>query len=124
MRKVPFAILGAIIGVPLSYYFQPEMVRAKVGGMGGYLKNLGDIVNNKDLVGNIILSVVIFALVGGVIGYFVDENESKNTKVGGQMRNSSGSNQSIEKQNNFCPSCGEKIEDSETKFCENCGAQL
>lgn len=124
MKKVPFAIFGAILGIPLSYYFQPEMVRAKVGGMGGYLKNFGDIVNNSDLVGNVILSVVIFAVIGGVIGYFIDENEAKNTNVGGQVRNTSGSNQSIEKQINFCPSCGEKIEDDETKFCENCGTKF
>ncbi|MCK9414534.1 MAG: zinc ribbon domain-containing protein [Prolixibacteraceae bacterium] len=120
MKKVQFAFIGAILGLPLSYYFQSDYVKSKVGGMGGYLKNFGDVVSNSDLVGNVILSVVIFALVGGVIGYFVDENDAKNTK----MLNTSGSNQNAEKQTNFCPSCGGKIEDGETQFCESCGTKF
>lgn len=120
MKKVQFAIIGAILGIPLSYYFQPEIVRAKVGGMGGYLENFGDIVNNSDLVGNVILSIVIFAFIGGVIGYILDENEAKKEKA----LNTSESNQNEEKQTNFCPSCGEKIEDGGTQFCENCGKKL
>ena len=80
MRKVAFAIIGAILGIPLSYYFQSEMVKSKMGGIGGYLKNFDKILDNSDLIGNVILSVVIFALVGGLIGYFIDENEAKKTK--------------------------------------------
>jgi len=78
-KKVTFAFLGGILGIPLSYYFQPDMVRAKVGGMGGYLENFGDIVDNSDLLGNVFLSVVIFALVGLAIGYLIDTNEAKST---------------------------------------------
>ncbi|NQU84920.1 MAG: PspC domain-containing protein [Mariniphaga sp.] len=80
MKKVSFSIIGAILGIPLSYYFQSEMVRSKVGSIGGYLENFGDIVDNSDLLGNVIISIIVFALVGGVIGYFVDENEAKKTK--------------------------------------------
>lgn len=78
-KKVLFAIIGAILGIPLSYYFQSEMVRVKVGGIGGYLQNFGDIASNGNLMGNVILSVVIFALVGGIIGYFIDKSEEKKT---------------------------------------------
>ncbi|TRZ50731.1 zinc-ribbon domain-containing protein [bacterium] len=124
MKKVTFAIIGAILGIPFSYYFQPEIVRAKVGGMGGYIKNFGDIAKNSDLIGNVIISIVIFALIGGVIGYFIDENETKNKKFGEQNAESSGSNQNVEKQTNFCPSCGVKLEDVGSQFCENCGTKL
>ena len=79
-QKVAFAIYGGILGIPLSYYFQSEMVKNKVGGIYGYLKHFSDIVNNTDLLGNVIISVIIFAVVGGVLGYFVDENEAKKTK--------------------------------------------
>jgi ABC-type antimicrobial peptide transport system permease subunit len=74
-KKGLFAIIGAVLGIPLSYYFQSEMVKAKVGGIGGYLKHFGDIVNNANLLGNVVLSVLIFTIVGGLIGYFVDKNE-------------------------------------------------
>ncbi|MDO9154536.1 MAG: hypothetical protein Q7U47_12685 [Paludibacter sp.] len=79
-KKVLFAIIGAILGIPLSYYFQSEMVKNKMGGIGGYIQHFDRIVNDSNLLGNVILSVVIFAVVGGVIGYFIDENEAKKTK--------------------------------------------
>jgi hypothetical protein len=34
-KKVLFSIIGGIIGIPLSYFFQPEIVKSKVGGIGG-----------------------------------------------------------------------------------------
>jgi len=77
MKKIIFAIVGALLGIPLSYYFQSDMVQAKVGGIAGYLENFDEIVSSSDLVGNVILSVVIFALVGAAIGYFMDKNENK-----------------------------------------------
>ena len=75
--KIKGAVIGAILGIPLSYYFQPEIVKSKLGGVGGYLKNFDKIVDNSDLLGNVILSIVVFAFVGGVIGYFMDKNETK-----------------------------------------------
>ena len=79
-KKVLFAIIGAILGIPLSYYFQSQMVKSKMGGIVGYLKHFDEITNNSNLLGNIVLSVVIFAIVGAVIGYFIDENEARRSK--------------------------------------------
>ena len=80
MKKVTFAIIGGILGIPLSYYFQSEIVKAKTGGIGGYMSHIGEIAKDSNLCGNIILSVIVFALVGGFIGYMVDENEAKKAK--------------------------------------------
>jgi len=77
MKKVTFAIMGALLGIPLSYYFQSEIVQSKVGGIGGYFKHFGDIIKDGNLLGNVILSVLIFAIIGGLIGYFIDKNEVK-----------------------------------------------
>jgi ABC-type antimicrobial peptide transport system permease subunit len=74
MRTIIFAILGAILGVPLSYFFQPEIVKSKVGGIGGYIQHLDQIVQNESFLTNVIVSVVIFAIVGGIFGYFMDKN--------------------------------------------------
>ncbi|WP_430811628.1 MULTISPECIES: PspC domain-containing protein [unclassified Carboxylicivirga] len=76
-KKVIYAIYGAILGIPLSYYFQPEIVRAKVGGIGGYLQNFDKIFQNGDLIVNVFISVVVFAIVGGFIGYSIEKNEAK-----------------------------------------------
>ena len=78
--KVTLAIIGAILGIPLSYYFQPELVRSKVGSLGGYLNHFGEIVDNSDLNGNILLSVLFFGFMGGLIGYFIDKNENRTPK--------------------------------------------
>ena len=75
MKKVLFAIIGAILGIPLSYYFQPEAVRAKVG-FSGYLEHFNEILDKGELLGNVIFAVLIFAALGFVIGYFMDKNET------------------------------------------------
>lgn len=79
MKKVLFTIIGGVLGLPLSYYFQPEMVRAKIGGISGYVKHFDEILEAKDLIGNVIIGVVVFAVIGFVIGYFMDKNASPKT---------------------------------------------
>jgi hypothetical protein len=78
MKKVTFAIIGAILGLPLSYYFQPELVRVKIGGIGNYFKYFNYILKDSDYLGNVILSVLIFAIIGGLIGYFIDKSKVQN----------------------------------------------
>ncbi|MEI8204951.1 MAG: hypothetical protein WCH34_18160 [Bacteroidota bacterium] len=79
-KRFLFFGIGAILGIPLSYYFQSEMVKNKMGGVSGYLQNFDQILRNSDLIGNVVISIIIFAIVGGVIGYFIDENEAKKEK--------------------------------------------
>lgn len=76
--KITLALVGAFLGIPLSYYFQSEMVRYKAGGIGGYIQNFGNIIDNSELIGNVFLSIIFFGLIGLVAGYFVDLNASKN----------------------------------------------
>lgn len=76
-KRVSFAIIGAVLGIPLSYYFQSEVVKTKMGGVGSYLQHFDQITSNSSLFGNVIMSVVIFAIVGAVIGYVLDGNGAK-----------------------------------------------
>lgn len=81
-RMVTFGLLGILLGIPLSYYFQSDIIK-NLMGMFSYLGNLPDVVdgyngfigNSGDIVFNIVLSMVVFALVGGAIGYFMDKKE-------------------------------------------------
>ena len=77
-RLIVFAIYGAILGLPLSYYFQSDMLKAFIGGISGYIKNFGDVLREKDLMPNVIIGVVVFALIGVIIGYFILKNENTN----------------------------------------------
>lgn len=90
-RMVTFGLLGGLLGIPLSYYFQSDMVQnygSLYGntGMFSYLKNFTTIVdeydkyvgNGWDIVFNVLVSIVVFALVGGAIGYFMDKDEKNN----------------------------------------------
>lgn len=79
MYKIILTIIGALLGIPLSYFFQSELVRSKFGGVGSYLQKLGDVTSNSDLVGNVIISVVIFAALGLLIGFFIDRSAKQKT---------------------------------------------
>ncbi|ALJ06532.1 hypothetical protein APS56_15935 [Pseudalgibacter alginicilyticus] len=82
-RVITFGLLGAVLGVPLSYYFQSDIIKNYGGnsGMFSYLRNFTKIVdqydkflgNGWDIVFNVFFSVLIFALVGGAIGYYLDK---------------------------------------------------
>ena len=81
-RKITFGLLGAVLGVPLSYYFQSDIIKNYRGsGLFSYLKNFTKIVdeydrfagNGWDIVSTLFLSVIIFAILGVITGYFLDK---------------------------------------------------
>jgi len=84
-RLVSFGLMGGLLGIPLSYYFQSDMIKNWPGnsGMVSYLGNFTKVVdqydqlwgNGWDIVYNVFVSVIVFALVGGAIGYFMDKKE-------------------------------------------------
>lgn len=86
-KMITFALLGAVLGVPLSYYFQSDLVKLYDGtsGVFGYLRNFTKTVdeyneyfgNGWDIIYNVFFSIVIFALVGGAIGYYLDKKKVK-----------------------------------------------
>jgi phage shock protein PspC (stress-responsive transcriptional regulator) len=86
-RMKTFGLLGAVLGVPLSYYFQSDMVKNYNGGNGmvSYMRNFFKIAeeynkflgNGWDIVFNLFLSVIIFAIIGVVAGYLLDKRENK-----------------------------------------------
>ncbi|SFT50693.1 Phage shock protein PspC (stress-responsive transcriptional regulator) [Algoriphagus locisalis] len=87
-KILTYSLIGALFGIPMSYYFQSELVQNWGGGAGifGYLTALPEIMeeyhdfvgNAWSLAGNIVLSILVFALLGGAIGYFLEKNRSSN----------------------------------------------
>ncbi|MFC5623446.1 hypothetical protein [Algoriphagus winogradskyi] len=87
-KTLTFALFGTLIGIPLSYYFQPEVVQNWRGGSGvfGYLKNFLSMVEEYDrlvgngwaLVQNMLLAIVVTTLIGGAIGYYLDKKNKTN----------------------------------------------
>lgn len=75
MKKIyGFSILGAIIGIPLSYLFQNEsIIFISGGGIAGYIINFNAVIENWNLLSNVLLSVIVFLLIGGLLGYFIDK---------------------------------------------------
>ncbi len=83
MRKTPIlAFIGALLGIPLSYYFQPEIVRAKLS-LSEYLTHLPEIVTDESgaYIAPVILTVLISAMVLGVVGMFMDQGGTQ--QIGG-----------------------------------------
>lgn len=88
-KVVTFSIFGAILGVPLSYYFQSDIFKHYGSGTGmfGYIRNFIKNVerfdkytgNGWDIIFNLLLSVGIFAVLGGLLGYFISQKENVKT---------------------------------------------
>ncbi|MEM6686616.1 MAG: hypothetical protein AAF617_12615 [Bacteroidota bacterium] len=82
-KKYKYAIFGAILGVPLSYFFQPKLVRQFLGFFD-YINNFGDLdrisrsFGSNTIRNNIILSVLVFAAIGFALGYFKDKSAKSN----------------------------------------------
>ena len=73
--SVILGIIGFCVGIPLSYAFQPGLIRAKFT-CGEYVTNLPQLIANilkkpDDLGVQIILTLVITCGVTGIIGAFI-----------------------------------------------------
>ena len=68
-------VIGAIIGIPGSYFFQNEMVREKFGGVGDYVLKFGGMFDEKawemGIPQNMLLGIAVFAAVGALIGFAI-----------------------------------------------------
>ena len=74
-NKIGFFVnLGAVIGIPMSYYFQDEFIKSASQGISGYLQNFGDLVE-ENYMSNVLVSVIVFAIIGGGIGYYLEKNK-------------------------------------------------
>ena len=81
-KKILFAIIGFIIGGPISYFFQHAAIREKFP-FGEYVINCFQIMLDSEswksnlMVGNvamrIFLSCVICALIGYIIGHSIEK---------------------------------------------------
>lgn len=88
-KTVTFSLTGALLGIPLSYYFQPEIIKNWKGGTGifGYLTGLPGILeeynqyvgNSWSLVGNLVLSILLFTFLGGIIGYILEKKTNQSS---------------------------------------------
>lgn len=68
------ALIGLVLGVPMSYYFQPGLVRAKLS-LTQYIGKLPELLGAEggQFISPIVMSCLLFAIAGGVIGYFMDQ---------------------------------------------------
>ena len=75
-----FAVIGFILGVPVSYYFQSELIRAKLT-LPEYLTKLPNaicnIIQEPDKEGfrfilTILISCVVLAIIGKALGRAID----------------------------------------------------
>jgi phosphotransferase system glucose/maltose/N-acetylglucosamine-specific IIC component len=73
MSKIKFAIIGALLGIPLSYYFQSGFVKTFSGGIGGYIKNLDTVIDHEGSLNSLLIGVVVFGLIGYLIGFILEK---------------------------------------------------
>lgn len=66
--RIIFTIIGAILGLPASYYFQPGIVRSQ--SLVRYLEDFDYYLKQEDLLTNIIVSILVFIILGLIFAYF------------------------------------------------------
>ena len=73
-------VLGALLGVPVSYFCQPGMFRAFVP-LGDYVWHPLEIAHFRDLrstvVGVVIVCAIVCAVIGGVLPAFLKTGNKK-----------------------------------------------
>ena len=81
MKTFIGGLIGAVIGIPGSYFFQNEMVRAKFGGVGDYVLKFGGMFDSKawdmGVPQNMLLGIAVFAAIGAVIGFVIGRTTKK-----------------------------------------------
>ena len=65
-----FSVIGGLLGIPLSYFFQSTS-----GSIASYLRHFETGVT-EDFIGNVITGVIIFAVIGTIIGYVITKRDS------------------------------------------------
>ena len=55
------------MGVPLSYYFQLPLVRAKLT-LGDYLSRIGGVLEEPELTMRLVVTCIVCGLIGAAIG--------------------------------------------------------
>ena len=72
------AFIGAIVGLPVSYYFQSELIRAKVS-LPQYLEAVfteWNELGQYDAQSPVIFGIVLCAIIGGVVGAILGRRSS------------------------------------------------
>ncbi|MEA2016875.1 MAG: SHOCT domain-containing protein [Campylobacterota bacterium] len=79
MSKMSGAVVGAILGVPISYYLQASWIQEKIT-LGKYITKLPEIIQNSELLPTLVVSMVVCGIIGIVVVTFMSR-ESKITLV-------------------------------------------
>jgi len=74
--------IGALLGIPGSYFFQNNILQGKVGGLGGYISHLGDVLSpeaqkNFAATTSFAIGMIVFAAVGGIAGFIITKKIRK-----------------------------------------------
>ena len=64
------SLVGAVIGYPLSYYFQHPMLRNKVP-LGKYISHISDVLGEEDFRGTAIGTWIVALIVCTAIGFAI-----------------------------------------------------
>ena len=116
-KKTILGIVGFLMGLPLSYFFQPEKLRA-VYSVTDYLGSLPDLLSSDkgDFASPIIITCIITTAIGILIGYFLDQAEEQQLSHSKHIQN---------KQSKFCSNCGAQMNPNfNGDFCDQCGSKL
>ena len=74
-------VVGALLGYPLSYYFQPSALRSKVS-LGQYIEHASEVVGNSELVSSVVIGFVVAMAAGAGIGWLIQSSRQATKGLG------------------------------------------
>lgn len=77
-KRTKFGIIGFLLGIPLSYFFQPEKLRAYYS-ITKYLAELPNLIASKqgDFLSPILITCVITTVLGVIVGIFIRQKDKE-----------------------------------------------
>lgn len=63
-------VVGLLASYPVSYFFQPGVLRAKVS-LGDYISHANEVIQTKELQSTVIACLIICPLVGALLGHLL-----------------------------------------------------
>ena len=64
-------VIGLVLAYPISYFFQPGYLRAKLS-LGEYIIEIADILDEPKLVSAVVISFIVCPVVLGIVGRLID----------------------------------------------------
>jgi len=71
LNKYWFAVIGGVLGIPVSYFFLGNLKQALIGDVFNYITHLAKVIKYGDVKPTLFLTMIVMAIIAYAIGTFL-----------------------------------------------------